>query len=285
MPEENTLDLEKVRLLPLENIGTAEIAFLNEHKAELDAEEKAAFVGFLTPDPEVIAAPVIPEPETPTPPVTPAPAINPDEFIKKEEMASYIEDKRKEWEAANVSKAEQDKKEAEIKQLYKEGELPTDWNDFGNKVIDSAVEKVFAQLNKQNEDAKAAAAATEKEREKVLAGFQAEFATLEKDGKIPNVGTEEGKKVMEQIFKVGMDNGKVTVTEAYALWSQLPEEFGGGYKTGNTAEKQRLNKQKEAAGKVGGGTTAPPATEAWIKPEERRKLSMDQLLDRRQEIR
>lgn len=282
------MDFETVRWKLADTLTPEEGEFIVANKDKLNDEEKAAFADVLQaaeplPDLEkVIDATANADPENPVEPVTPAPVADPvtppavvapvipDNVVTQDKLDSYLTEKRKEWEAEGQSKEQQKEKEKEAQQLFDSGYLPKDWNDYStaflekvSPIIEARVLATLDKQNKINEDNQNKIRQTQKE---VFDRFETEFATLAKSKLIPDPveKPDEYAKVHAAILKMGDENGKTNVTDAYKLWSIIPVEHGGGLATGApvVTPEEKIDQQKDAAGRIGSGRGAPTISKA-----------------------
>lgn len=271
-------EFEKTRWKLADQMDDHDIEILLANKEKLNEEERAAFAHLITEDEPFSDNPLddainksidAPENQTddeiPTPPVVepvipiiPAPSI-PENVVTQDKLDTYIEGKRKEWEAAGKTKAEQDKEETKIQRLFEEGYEPKDWNEYSMQFLEKMTpiieKRMFDRLEKERQAQVDLQNQTRTEQQKVYQQFEGEFANLSKQKLIPDPTTQpdEYKRVHEEIIKVGDAHGKSNITDAYKLWAILPKQHGGGldYTPPAVDPNKRIQAQKQAAGRVG----------------------------------
>lgn len=283
------LNLEEVRLMPVEDMGDEHKAFLKEHEADLNDDEKAAFQEFL-------AVPAKEDEEeehegeteedktareakeaaeaggvTETPPV----------FKTKEEADAWVEDKIKEHDEAVAAQKKEEEEAAkappELKFFDPEWK-PKNWNDFAVQFFKALVSK--PELAKTitpivREELANMSVSERREIEKINEGFNTEMQEMFKEGLIPDPTSPEGIKIDKQISLIGAQMKANNMREAYDRWAKTPLEFGGGYDPG--AKRVVSHKQKAGLVSKGGGSGTPAKKEKSYKDVHGK--SLDTLLE------
>jgi len=197
------------------------------------------------PVPDVTPEPVV---EPVTPPVEETketPVVEPEPLFKtKEEVDEYVSSKF--IEAMNKTRSDELslKEEAEVKQYFKDGYIPKDLNILATDLLPILTKEIEDKINKNK-------AQKDQQQSEINQTFDQQLDVLVKAGKIPAADTVEGKKALSDMIAIGVKHGKIDIDSSYELWSQIPEELNGGYKT-QTVQKQKMNVQKQAAGMVAG---------------------------------
>lgn len=200
--------------------------------------------------------------------------------FKSEDDAKAFVLKLQQEQAAEKQRAIDAATTPEEKKWVEDNYKPKDWDEAYKKSAEYAV-----KLMEEKQEAR------EKQRQDNAKRAEADWQALIKEHKLTDVrnpdGTQnpEGVKVHDQIVEIGLKNGKKNFQEAYDLWSIIPEEKGGGYKIAaaaagtdpaeikkqqEDAKKVQLNKQKDAAAKLGGQSPAgdgKPAAGALDTPD------------------
>ncbi len=306
MPE--PLDFETVRWKLADQMDEDDVKVLLENKDKLNDEEKDAFADILQSseplpenplehylldgEPEKTTEPIQPEvpekpvvPETPIVPQTPAQPAQ--QGMTQEQMDSYLETKKKQWDDEGKTKAEQKEETEKLFDVFAKDEVPADWNAAVNKfapqLLDAAEKRIMAKLEAKEQAKADLATKTQTEMQKALQTYEAEFDTLITAGKLPARTSPEFKAVHDAIATLGAKRNVKTITEAYTEYMQTPVEFGGGYKTGMDTTKQnaQIEAQKEAAGKIGSGKGVVKTQKGLPLWANIHNMSMDDLLEQR----
>jgi hypothetical protein len=275
-------EFEKTRWKLADEMDAHDIEVLSANKDKLNDEEKAAFGTLLNLTPEAgntesdVAIPDVDpleqaiatagdEPVThviePPVPTVPTPPVLPDNVITQDKLDSYIEGKRKEWEAEGKTAAEQKTEQDKIEKLFDEGYTPKDWNEYSTQFLDKVApileKRFFAKLEAAEAQKTAQRQQMSDTQKAVYAAFENEFKTLATNKLIPDPSTQadEYKKVHDAIIAIGDAHGKTNITDAYKLWSIIPVDKGGGldYQSSGATAKQKIEAQKQAAGRIGKG--------------------------------
>lgn len=308
-------ELEQARWKLVEDLTDRDVELLVKHKGELNQEEQDAFRDVLSAsspfaddpnevlnqtinqavddpqnqdDPNNPQPPVNAQPATPAQPVTPATPA-PTVPQTQEQLDAYLEQKRKSWEAEGKTKTEQEQEATKIQQFFDAGYTPKDWNeaaqDMWKKMAPLMEQQIIAKLDKRNAEIVQNQEKIRETQQQVMQRFEGEFDTLSNNGLIPKRDDAQYKAVRDAIWKIGDENGKTTITDAYKLWSIIPVDHGGGLIVDGTttpSPQQQINRQKQAAGRIrsAAGTVGgkkPGAVPEWHNVHS---LSMDELLDK-----
>jgi hypothetical protein len=319
MPE--PLDFDKVRWKLADQMLPEEVDLIIANKDKLNDEEKAAFADLLdaaeplADDPKDVldnaindavddpanaeppaGDPPAPQSAAPVTPEKPVVTLDPTNIVTTADLETYLEEKKKQWDAEGKSKADQKTEAEKITTMFDSGYTPKDWNEFGvqylEKISPLIESRVLAKLEAQNKTIEENRSKMQQTQREIYQRFETEFATLATSKLIPDpkAQPEEYKKVHEQILAIGDAHGKSNVTDAYKLWAIIPVEHGGGLVGAGKApvdpklaEKARIDAQKIAAGKIGSGRggVAPVkkgATRSWA---EVHGQSMEDLIESR----
>jgi len=158
------------------------------------------------------------------------------------------------------------------------GERPKDMNEFAERLLThpQALAKLKEQLVPETQKAIAELSQKEvSELDEINKGFDNEYDALAKDGKIPARDTDEGKKVNEQITKIGADYGQSSMTKAYELWSKIPVSEGGGLDFTVTS---KMSQQKRQAGMVKGSKGGAGAGKKELDYNDIHNKSLDEIM-------
>lgn len=264
------MDLEKVRWKTVSQLDDSEKEFLRQNADKLNDEEKDAFKDFLTPD-------------NPTPPADQtgkgeggegnnqgsqgaqdaggqAPASGAEggqptapatgyQFKSEEEAAAFVKKQLDENEKAKKAAIDAAATPAE-KKWVEDNWKPKTWNEGIKTAAEAAVE---IMENRQKEREKKANEARER--------AEKDWQALKTKYSLPELTTDEGIKIHNQIVDIGLKHGKKNFQEAYDLWSIIPTDKGGGYKIPASEagaalaeqKKKQVAEQKKVAAKMGGG--------------------------------
>lgn len=291
------MDFDKVRWKLADDLSVEEANLIVQNKALLNDEEKAAFADVLQaaeplPDNPLDAAindavddpanqdpaAAITEPTPPNQPTQPpavatpaapiAPVV-PDNVVTQDKLDSYLAEKKKEWDAAGKTAAEQAAEAAKVQQFFDAGYAPKDWNDYTNVMLEKVAplieQRVLATLDKRNAEFAENQKKIKATQDQIFQQFEKEFDTLATSKLLPDPKEKpaEYAAAKKQIIAIGDAHGKNNVTDAYKLWAIIPVEHGGGLVTGaapvdpQAAEKAKIAAQKAAAGRIGSGRGAP----------------------------
>lgn len=328
------MDFDKVRWKLADDLTVDEANLIVQNKDKLNDEEKAAFSQVLlsaepladnpleaaiekavddpaNQDPAAViqdpANPVAQDPANPTAPAqaapvapvipaAPAPAAVPDNVVTQDKLDEYLAEKKKEWDAAGKTAAEQEAAAKQVQQFFDAGYAPKDWNDYTNTMLEKVAplieQRVLATLEKRNAEFEKQQSTVRKTQEEIYKRFEGEFATLATNKLIPDPKEkpDEYKKAHEQILALGDAHGKTNVTDAYKLWAIIPVEHGGGLATTPAAPvadpaveaKRKADAAKAAAGRIGSGRGAPGAPKAGPPAANYiHNTSMEDLIDQR----
>lgn len=206
-------------------------------------------------------------PKVEAPPVAPA-AEKPEEevaepfksFATEEEYNAWVEEEREKL-LPPAAEPTPEPVSGELR-VFESGWKPKDWNDFAVQLLKNPNAAKILQEKIVPETRKAIAEMTEKEKqelEQINVGYDKEYNSLVSKGLLPSLDSKEGQRLNQEISLVGAVWGQVSLTKAYDLWKKIPKSEGGGFEYVPPA-KERLNAQKQAAGKVGspqGGQPKP----------------------------
>lgn len=306
MPE--TRNFEEIRWKLADQLDEDDVKVLLENKDKFNDEEKDAFADILQQEeplpenplehyllggePEKPIEPVQPEiPETQkttTPePEKPAPQQVVQQGMTQEQMDSYLEAKKKEWDEAGKTQKQQEEETQKLFDIFAKDEVPEDWNAAVNKfapqILDAAEKRIMAKLEAKEKEKADAAKKSQEAYDKALKSYEAQYDELIKDGKLPARTDPNFKKIHDAIATIGGKRGSNSIQEAYTEYMQTPEEFGGGYKTGmdEAKQKQALEAQKEAAGRISSGRGVVKQQKGQPLWANIHNMSMDELLENR----
>lgn len=315
-PEERK-EFEAARWKLVEDLSDRDVELLLANRTELNQEEQDAFGAVLdaaTPfpdDPNAVldqnigaaiddpqnqgdpnqppADPAQPNvaPVQPAQPVAPAPA--PTVPQTQEQLDAYLEQKRKVWEAEGKTQADQAAEAGKIQQFFDAGYTPADWNQYTNdmfqKLAPMMEQRIIATLEAKNKEAIDNANKIKETQQQVMQRFEGEFDTLSNNGLIPKRDDPQYQAVRDAIWKIGDENGKTNITDAYKLWSIIPVDHGGGLIVDGSTQptpQQQITRQKQAAGRIRSaqgavGGKKPGGVAEW---HNIHSTSLDDLLDR-----
>lgn len=306
MPE--TRNFEEIRWKLADQLDEDDVKVLLENKDKLNDEEKDAFADILQQEEplpanplehyllggepekhEEPAQPEIPEiQKTITPePAKPDPQQPAQTGMTQEQMDSYLEAKKKEWDEAGKTQKQQEEETQKLFDIFAKDEVPEDWNAAVNKfapqLLDAAEKRIMAKLEAKEKEKADAAKKSQEAYDKALKSYEAQYDELIKDGKLPARTDPNFKKIHDAIATIGGKRGSNSIQEAYTEYMQTPEEFGGGYKTGmdEAKQKQALEAQKEAAGRISSGRGVVKQQKGQPLWANIHNMSMDDLLEAR----
>lgn len=169
-------------------------------------------------------------------------------FKSKEEAAAFVKEQleanEKEKQAAiDAARTPEEKKWVE------DNWKPKNWNEGIKTAAEAAADLIEERQ-----------AAKEAKRQENAKRAEADWQTLRKEHSLPDVDTDEGAKIHNQIIDIGIKHGKQNFQQAYELWAMIPVEKGGGYtidpsQAGKTLAEQKakqLSDQKKVAAKMSG---------------------------------
>lgn len=280
-------DINDLRLHTVDELDDQQKAYIKDHQDQLTDEDKEAYVSFLeessqeTPDPQKTEVDNDPHSSEPEPKTTPEPQYQADFDKRLEAIQKSIESI-----APPVSPPQTE--DAPKPPTFFGDNQPGNWQD-----VDKAIAQAYQQAKEdaikavEENNAKKIQEAEQKQEaiKKAVEGFEQEYIDLAKEGKIPDLNTEDGKRVKDQIWTIGNKYGSNNIHEAFNTWSQIAAEHGGGYnpqphKTPEQLQKERLDAQKRAASQVGGGGGAPPSSKPTdVTYQDLAAKSLDQLID------
>jgi|GEM_PF-5963169 len=262
-------DLGKTRWKMLDELDQGEKDFLKEHEAELDDGEKTAFKSFLSteePALPIVETPVIEEAVEEKPPEEPI------TFKSTAERDAYV--------AQEVAK-----REAENPQPVVETQIPIKQSElFKNEMRDKKYEN---PLDYHEDSKKLLVLEAQEERDaeaKIVQNFETEYDNLAKEKTLPTANTDEGRKFKLDLVDFGKKHGKGTYHDAYELWTQVPEQFGGGFKFADqkakeVENKEQISKQKAAASGMNATTPSDPPVKKGLAYKQIHENDLDTLLD------
>lgn len=289
----------------LDDFSDEEISILREHKEELTSDEKQAFSSFLVEDEEEIDTEENEDTEEKENQTESEEDVDTDKggadggkkasdpeseegkerkplvFKTEEEARSYVDKLYEE----KQKRAQTDEERASLSEERKKILDPINWFPEGYKA-DNPGQFAKDLWAKMSQAAQVEQQMSQEKRQE----YEDQYNELIKEGAVPPLDTEEGKEVRKNIANLGIAHGKSNFREAYALWSMIPEDKGGGYKIGgndnseeNEAKKQAKREQKKAASKVGGGSKGSSDVskgKTGLKYSELKETSLDDLIDK-----
>lgn len=211
-------------------------------------------------------------------------------FATEEEYNAWVEEEKKKFAPAAPAAPKEPEKEEELI-LYKGqidpatgkwvGEAPKDWNQFARDLLTNPTARKMLSKQMAGEVATEIKTMTQKERdemESINKGYDAEYNEIAKQGLLPPLNSEEGKKIDQQISMIGATYGLTSIKKSYELWKKIPVSQGGGLEY-VPPKKANLNAQKQRAGGVSGqdGGSAPKGKQRTY--NDWHNKSMDDLVD------
>ncbi len=155
------------------------------------------------------------------------------------------------------------------------GDSPRDWNEFGNKILETITPRVTEAVRNMTSSEK-------DEISKINAEFDSEYNAIAQSGKLPSLESTEGQEANKAISKMGATYNQDSFTKSYELWSKMPKDQGGGldYSTKNTeVAKNKVVQQKKASGLVGGSKATPAPSTKHTPYDVLHNQSLDDLVD------
>lgn len=283
------MDLETLRKSPklVEDYTPEEVEVFMSHKDELTEDEKWAFQDYLKEDTleddteeTLVAEEGAVSPPENTEEIPPVITPEPESFTlkSKEELDNFIAKAIEEREAAKpkteqMTASEQKAEVAKTLEIFPEGYVPKDANEFASILMEKVVPQVRESIKQE----------TEQEKEslrKANETFDFQFNQLASWNLVPPLSTPEGQKINQEIALVSAKHGINNYFDGYEKWRQIPKEQGGGLETA-PAPKKDMSAQKKAAAMVGGGdataeSNKPKATRSY---NEIHSKSLDSLLE------
>src|SRR3990167_1716332 len=201
------------------------------------------------------------------------------EIKTKKDLDNYLEEKRKEWKSEGATKKEVEEKKEELVQIFKEGELPKDWNDYSTRLIKylhdhpeklakSLIPSLQAEFQRITEEEKKVVDSYNKK-------YDTEYDALAKEGKLPARDTKEGQVIDAKLAQLSIEYNLPDYKAAYDLWVKIPEEFGGGY----GVKTSKMSAQKSRAGQVSGSSKGVSSTKSSRPYKDTHTKSMDDFLE------
>ena len=253
------MDLDKLRLKTSDELNTDEKEFIKQNVDKLDDEDKEAYANFLVDQSESEESPAAGT-ETPaagegsggnagagnggSQPQTP-PATGGYTFKNEDEAKAFVAKtlkEQKEKEEADKQKAIDAAKTPEEKKYVEDNWKPKDWNEALKVATKAAMDAIREET--RNETAK---------QEETRKKFEEEWDGIVEKNKLPKRDTEEGTKILRQVYEIGIKYHQPNFTTAYELWSSIPTDKGGGLDTGKGIISKN-SAQRQAAARVAGNT-------------------------------
>ena len=198
-------------------------------------------------------------------------------FKTQEELDAYIEAEREKF----AIPPDIDKKSEDVTRIFDPNWKPLDWNDFAISLLENPTARQMLIKEMSGEvmgELKNMTQAEKEEMEKINKGYDEEYDTIAKQGLLPALNTEEGKKVDKQISLIGATYGIASIAKSYDLWKKIPIAQGGGLEY-VPPKKASLNLQKQRAGLVQSPSGTQPPQGKVRTYEDFHKKSMDDLMD------
>lgn len=269
-------DLDKLKLKTSDQLNDQEKEYITNNQDKLNDEDKEAYADFLNKDESVAETSseetttetenaegeeTATETAATTESATTESAVDEGfKFKSQEEAQEFVRKQLEESEKAKQAAIAAAPTKEEKERIDKEWK-PTDWL-HAKKVLGSELkDEIKKEIREEDE----------KERQRQVGiQLQKEWEALAKEKGLPSDKTPEGKTIHDSIVNFGIAAKKTTFKDAYAVWSKVPKEYGGGFEVAKVAEekqdeKKQISEQKKVASKIGGqssGSGTKPVTTA-----------------------
>lgn len=263
----------------------ADKAVVVENQDKWNDEEKQVFSQYIPQQETPIepAAPVTPAPQPQTPEAPKTPVA---QFQTEEELANFIKkvnsDIRPQTPPAPPKSPEAPK---EPPKIITDDYIPSNAREHADKLYDEFKARLDADSAARAKEEADRVAENQRREDELAKTYESQYMELVSTQKVPDPKTDEGKKVLEQVANVMRTYEMKDFRKAHEVWAHLPEDRGGGYKAPApsapqpAAPQNDINAQKQAAAKVGGGTTASrPTINNTYNWEKDHHKSLDQLI-------
>lgn len=192
-------------------------------------------------------------------------------FKSQEELDAYIAQRTAQAKTPTKDKDSEDEgDEFEIPDFFDKSYRPQDANELARKIAEKLLPLAAQSFAKMT-------AKEKKQVEETNKALDEQYDSLVSEGKVPKRGTDEAKKVDQTLTTLMLQYKLPDFKSAYDLYSKIPEEHGGGYKTQQRTPVDANKKRAAIVAGSRGGTVQTQSPKMTYKDLSTK--SMDELLE------
>lgn len=254
------MDLDSLRLKTVSQLADSEKTFLRENVDKLTEEDKSAYSSFLNVEEEILSEEQQEtegdnaESEKEQEGKDESEAPKGFQFETEEQAKEFVRKNLAETEKARAEALEEARTPEERRLIQDDNWKPKNWDEAA---------KTFVKIAK--DEIKEEQVAATKRSEANAQRLENEWQELRKENKLEDITTKKGREAHDKIVDIALKHGKKTFRDAYALYSIIPVDKGGGYDSVVVQQQQQqdvIASQRKAASKIGGQNPGSPATKS-----------------------